>query len=344
MKEISIVMSQKIGVDVGFGNTKGRSIKRRLDFSSLVGEFTPVRFSTGMEDLADPTTSLAIEYQGERYYVGQAALKQSTPQNTIEQTRTVTKEGLILLLTAIMLLAEDNSPIDLVVGLPVNHYVEYKQQYIDLVKGSHHVRMLKSDGSVKTERILTIQNVKVLPQPFGAIFDLILGDDGKLIDAKLANGKLAVIDIGYNTTDLVRADALEFINNRSTSFSGFGMFSAYRQLSDIIYHEHKIEILPEKLEPIVQKGVLNIYGKVVPIAAYKQQAFKTAANNILSKVKTIWVDSYELDRIALAGGGSANLGELIAASFPKEQIAVHEFPMYANVNGYYKCAVWSWRD
>lgn len=329
-------MSLCIGIDVGFGNVKGRSDTKRLDFISTIGQFTPVKFSSGMEATSDPTASIAIEYNGKRWFVGPSALKQSTPQNTIEQSRTVTEEGQVLLLAAMGLLAEKETHINLVVGLPVMHYADLKEQYVRQASGTHIFSYLTMTGDVRDRKAITVDNLKVLPQPFGTLFDMILDDNGSVIDKKLAASKVGIVDIGYNTVDLLRSDALEYINKRSTSFSGLGMFSAYQVLSELLFKEFKKEIRPEEMNPIVQKGILNLCGRSYPIEAYKQKAFEITANNIISRMTSYWPDSWDLDVIIFSGGGSHSLGKYLLPNFSQSRVAAD--PLFSNANGYYKSA------
>jgi plasmid segregation protein ParM len=332
-----------LGIDVGFGNVKAESETKKFDFPSVIGEFSPVKFSSGMEATEDPTTSLVIEYNSKKWFVGQSALKQSVPHNTIEQTRTVTEEGQVLLLSALGLLADKSSIVNLVVGLPVNHYSDLKENYIAQIRGTHNFNYLTLTGEVKDRKSITVRNSKVLPQPFGTIFDVALDDKGGLRDKKMVTGKIGVVDIGYNTLDLLRADGLQYINRRSTSFSEMGMFAAYRELAALLYHDFKVEISPEKLEPIVQRGFLSYCGRIQPIESHKQEAFRAAAEAIISKIKSIWPDSWELDKIIFTGGGAIHLGDYLVEKY-LEQSMVSDDPLYSNVNGYRKCAQFTWGD
>jgi plasmid segregation protein ParM len=338
-------MPLNVGIDVGFGNVKGRTDHSKVDFTSLIGEFSPVKFSSGMEGNADPTANMVVEYDGKRWFVGPSALKQSTPHNTIEQSRTVSEEGQILMLGALGLLAGKETHVNLVVGLPVMHYSDLKESYVQQASGTHVFNYLNLSGEVKDRKAITVKNLRVLPQPFGTVFDLILDDSAQIRDKKLASSKIGIIDIGYNTVDLLRADALEYINKRSTSFSGLGMFSGYCTLSELIYKNFKKEIRPEELGPIVQKGTISLFGKLYPIETLKRKAFEITANNIVSRVISFWPDSWDLDIIVITGGGGANLGDMILPELEKRDIRqgiLSEDPLFSNVNGYYKCARFSW--
>lgn len=333
-----------MAVDVGFGRVKGAaSNNRRVNFPSVVGEFRPVRFTSGMEG-NDPIEHLAIEYNKKRWFVGESALKQSTPQATVDMERTVSEEGITLLLGAMANLVEQTPQrLNLVVGLPVMHYGKLKQKYYDAVYDTHFVDILKPSGALLARAILIVEGVKVLPQPLGTLFHVLLNERGELTDTRLATGKIGIIDIGYNTLDLARADSLEFIDPRSTSFSGIGMFSAFQALSNELYKNLGVEIPPERLEPLIRDGEVKIAGRRVEIGEYKKAAFWAASDQILSRVKSVWPDRWELDRILITGGGAVLLGEYLAAEF-KQQAQIVSSPVFANVSGYLKFAARAWRQ
>lgn len=332
----------KIAVDVGFGKVKGSSSNGKLvEFPSVIGDFHPVKFVSGLEK--NPTSNLVIKYNQKQYFLGQAALKQSKPQATVDKDRTVAEEGLVLLMGALSVLTDQTSEsINAVVGLPVMHYESLKEKYITSVKQLHIVDCLALTGELVTRKFLTVAAVKVLPQPMGTLFDCLLNESGDIVNSKLATENVGIIDIGYNTLDLARVDSLDFINPRSTSFSGLGIFSAFQYLSGEIYRNLGIEISAEHIEPIVRKGELSISGKTLSIESYKQSAFREAAKQIVSRVKSYWPDRWSLDEIIISGGGAFLLGEYLLQEFQNAHIASN--PMFANVSGYLKFGKKVWKS
>lgn len=331
----------KMAVDVGFGRVKAlASNGRRIGFPSVIGDFNPVQFVLGMA--SDLISQLVVDYAGKQHFVGESALKQSTPQATVDKERTVSEEGTTLLAAAMTLLTEEQTEaIKLVVGLPVMHYDTLKQRYLQATKTIHQIDLLSLTGQILSRKYLPVLDVKVLPQPFGTFFDRLLDEKGEIRDPALAEGKVGIVDIGYNTLDLARVDSLEFINPRSTSFSGLGLFTSFQVLSGGIYREFGVEIPPERLEPVVRSGELRVGGKVVSIEHLKQQAFREAANQIISRIKSVWPDRWELDRVIISGGGAIGLGEYLRSEL-KQEVQIVEEPVYANASGYLKFAERVW--
>lgn len=329
-----------VAVDVGFGRTKGLSSSgRRIDFPSAIGSFRPIRFTSGMEERGD---NLAIDVEGQKYFVGRSALSQSEPIATIDPERTVGKEGMILLSAALHRLVETQSEnIQLVVGLPVVHYEKLKESYQRMCRSIPLSSLISQSGEVLSRRFFSVDHVKVIPQPLGTIFDALLDSDGQLADAKQAEGKIGVVDIGYNTLDLARVDRLELVNPRSTSFSGLGLFSAYRDLSDTLYRIHGVEVPPEKLESVVRLGSIKVRGKDEPIIEHWQKVCCDASSRILSRILSVWPDRWELDTVILSGGGALALGGQLVPQLGLSAVIAPN-PSFANVSGYLKFARRAW--
>lgn len=332
-----------IAVDVGFGKVKGFSDKgKMIDFPSVIGDFHPVQFVSGLGN--DQIQNLVIGYNHKQYFLGEAALKQSKPQATVDKDRTVSEEGLVLLMGALSLLVGEkvSDSFNMIVGLPVMHYESLKDTYIAAIKKLHIIDNLSLTGELLNRKYLTIAAVKVLPQPMGTFFDNLLNENGEIVNSKLATENVGIIDIGYNTLDFARIDNFDFINPRSTSYSGLGIFSAYQNLSVEIYRNLGIEIPPEQIEAIIRKGEMNISGRQISLEQFKQNAFTETARQIISRVKSFWPDRWSLDKIIISGGGASLLGEFLIQEFQQASIGTN--PMFANVSGYKKFGRRVWKS
>jgi hypothetical protein len=329
-------------VDVGYGRTKGRRKGRECDLRSVIGDYKQVRFSLG----ESTEQRIALQYNDKKYTVDEAAIAQSTPQATIDEKRAFSEEGLVLLLAALVKLTDGNPAenVNLVVGLPVLYYDTYKNDYLKAIKKIHAVDILKMDSDLSVRKYFSVENAKVLPQPVGIIFDLITDDDGKMTDEqkKLAQGNLGAISIGFNTVELARVDNLDYKNRRSTSFLEMGMFTVFQELSDEIFKYHKVRVQVEKMEPVYRSGYIKKEGEMIDISKLKMIALETVASKVLSSVKSFWQDRWELDKIAIAGGGAIDLAAFIARDLGKQAVIV-ERPLFSTVDGFFKYAQRTWK-
>lgn len=327
----------KMAIDVGFGRVKALGDNgREANFPAVVAGFQPLTFASGLES----GESLAIEYQGRSYWIGEAALRQSTAARmTTDRTRTTNEEGMALLAAGMAQIAEkDHELVNLIIGLPVRFFAGMKDEYSKLARDVHKVNILSPGGAqVKARRVIIVDAVKVLPQPFGCLFDSILDNSGNLQDKALAGGRVGVIDIGFNTLDLARADSLEFNNPGSDSFSGQGLFSAFQELSKEIFRELEIEIPPEKLESTVKEKRITIAGKDHDVSGLIDRAFQQAAEGIISRVKSIWPDRerWQFSQVLITGGGGALLGDYLSPYLGVQSRIVND-PVMSNCRGFLK--------
>lgn len=326
--------------DIGFGVTKGMASNGKVvEFPSVIGDYHPVPFVSGLGQ--DIISNLAIETNGKRLFLGKAALKQSKPQATIDKDRTVNEEGIALCLGALALLADNiTETLNLVVGLPVMHYEGLKAKYVSALKGVHFVNVLSLTGERIYSRNLSIEDVRVLPQPMGTFCDCAFSDNGENANLNMGDQNIGIIDIGYNTADLARIDQFDFVGHLSTSFSGFGIFSAFQILSKEIYRNLGVEIQPEYIEPIVASQEIKIKGRMVPIEPLIQNAMGEMARQIISRTKSCWQDHWNIDKIIISGGGAYLLGKYIIEEFQNAVLAPN--PKFANVSGYLKYGKRKW--
>ena len=141
--------------------------------------------------------NLCIEYSGKKYFVGEIARRQSQPRVTMGAERFTGVEGMGLMCTVLALLAEeDHEHIRLVAGLPVSDFQRVKEKYRQALLGPHSIRLLQTDGNWGVDYSVTINEVRIIPQPVGTLFWAVLGEDGSLINKAYAAGKMAVLDIG----------------------------------------------------------------------------------------------------------------------------------------------------
>lgn len=331
----------KAGIDVGFGSTKAIGSNGRIyNFKSIVGEFSPVPFSFGNEPSI--TDRLAVEYHERRWYVGEAAIKQSKARQTVDKTRTVETEGILLLAVGLSLLAEDDSNAKIVIGLPVLHYEALRDKYSALAQTLHKVSFLSADGSQEFRRSTQVHDVRVIPQPAGTLFDAILDAKGEIC-SNLAKSKIGIVDIGYNTLDLAVFDSLEYIGQKSTSFSNSGMFSVYSALAQEIFRGFGLEVPTEQIDSIAQTKKIMIAGKNHDIARQFQAASVAAAEQIIARIRNTWPDIWAMEKIILTGGGSIVLQQALLPLFERDQAVIAQDPVLSNANGYLKYAHGVWK-
>ena len=317
-------------VDLGFGNVKAISPARQIEYPSAIGTFRPVRFTTGME-AQELKEKLCVEFEGKRYFIGDIAYTQAAPRVTMNSKRFTSSEGLALMISALILLAKSQiEEIKLVAGLPVNEYAGLKEDYKNTLKSSHYIKLISTDGKESEFYRFEIEEVRVLPQPIGTLFNAVLDDTGQLADKKLAGSRLAVIDIGKHTVDLILTDGLVFVDKSSTSYNDLGLYESYKDIC-LVLKDTGYDIAPDSLEPFIRGK------RTLPdLPQIKEMAFANLAEKIVTRVINAWPDLFTFDRIYITGGGSEVVGSYIAKALECSQMMINDNATMTNCKGFYK--------
>lgn len=331
-----------LGLDIGFGFTKATNGKESLMFKSLIGDAEEIQFMSDFA-MASPTDSLHVTVNGQDYFVGDYAEKQSTVRHyTLEQDKLVTDFLQVLALTAIGLLTEKYVPLQIVSGLPVMYFREYRDKFKKTLQGHHEVTYHQSDGT-EIQRRLNISKVRLIPQPFGSMLNLILNDRGKISNRDLSREKVGVIDIGFNTTDYILFDKLHYINRGSKTIK-LGISDCFRQIAEKIRQKSGVSIELYRLYDPVEIGTIKLKGQEYNLEKTREQVYKQTAEVIANEVNQAWADDWDMDAMIITGGGSKELagymkpllnGQIIMPD-PDQDIRLN------NVQGYLKFARHLW--
>lgn len=334
-------MNLKMGVDVGFSRTKAAASNgKEIDFISQTALFRKVKYDPNVAQIPYHQR-MVIDLESEKYFVGESAGKQALANATVEKRRTVDREGKLLLLGAMGNLI-DHSPekVNLVVGLPVAN-MDLKTDYLQMAGGRHKFTFLTPDGSHYKEVVIDVEEPRVMPQPFGSLFDVALNTYGALTNAEAVSGEVGVIDIGYGTTDFLRCVDLDPRDALSDSATGIGGYLIARELSDLIYSKYGERIPIEDMDPIVRSGRMTLNGESLSVQELVTDAKKVSAEAVLSRAVSLWPDLRRLKLIVITGGAAFLIGEYLSARLGK-MAAIAKNPVFSNRDGYLKYAYRVW--
>ena len=331
-----------LGIDVGFGFTKATNGKDFIIFKSLFGEATDMQFRLNIGSVSF-TDNLHVTIDNQSYFVGDFAEQQSSVrQFTLYQERLLTEFGKILALTAAGSINEKYVPINVVSGLPIGYLKQYHQQFSKILTGHHEVIYHQADGS-KITRKIHINKVRMMPQPLGSIFNLLMDDNGKIANKELAKQKVGVVDIGFRTTDFSIFDRLRYIERGSTT-TDTGISKSFGIISKKLREESGVSIEVFRLYKAVGAGVIKIRGKEYNFTNLRDQVFSNSAGIIANDIERLWADDWDIDTIVLTGGGSMEL-----ARYLKPLITGNVIPLdnkidarLNNVQGYFKYGKYEW--
>lgn len=331
-----------VGVDIGYGYTKAVGGGRQVAFPSVVGKAERIRYESDLGlHTSEPTHGQGIALiteEGDRF-VGELALLQSRVQWTLlDRSRVEDTSARLLFLAALSELTGERAPeFQVVTGLPVKWYGD-RDKVIAHLQGRHHLR--RFNGRETLQR-MTVTEVLVVPQPFGSLFSAILGSEGQLTDEALANGRLAVIDIGTYTTDYVLVDRLRYIEKGSHSIET-AMASAYHLIARTLLDTHGLDLNIHQVDQAVRRGQVAVYGETRDIEWLVNPALDAVAEQVLAEAATLWGDARDLDTILVTGGGAMALGQRICRRYRHARVL--ENAASANVTGFERYGRRKWRE
>ncbi|MFW6016892.1 MAG: hypothetical protein ACOCRK_10680, partial [bacterium] len=223
--------------------------------------------------------------------------------------------------------------INVVTGLPVNEYSDdMKETLSQHIKGTH---VFKLNGK---PCLYNIKNCKVIPQPFGTIFDQLLDLDGEILKPDYANINVGVIDIGFRTSDFAVANQLEYMDRMSSS-SNIALSSAYKLIARELNSEFGITKPLYQLDQVVRERKIIIKGEEIGLSPLIEKSFELTSQNIISEISLLW-NVWELEVILITGGGGIALYDYLSTQL--DNTTPVKSGQFSNVSGYLKMANRNW--
>jgi hypothetical protein len=213
-----------------------------------------------------------------------------------------------------------------VCGLPVGHFVKFREQVQRTVMG-----WAAHDDRIKIPR------VEVLHEPAGTYFDKILGWNGQVMN-DFSDEDIGIVDFGGHTLDIsvVRKGKAVLSDHVCR---GTGAIHAYQPLLHELTDAYKgAPFTLYDMPKVVETGQIVLDGKVVSVAKLAQQARQSMVKSVKQGIHEMWPKGTRLLRCILLTGGPANL---LLADLKKEfaNIEVPQNPHMANARGFFKFAM-----
>lgn len=330
-------------IDLGFLYLQGIVNDNMVMMKSVVGEGKKLRFRDLDMSSKDNTDDVVVRMEGAEYFVSDLAINQSdSVVHSLKANRFDTLSTQVLLNATLgMAYGSGNHLAYFVSGLPVSHYSEYKQNIKDLFMKDKHEYDIVINGTDHIRGSVTPVDGRFIPQPFGAGMDRILDTSGNIENRDLATKTMAIIDIGFGTTDIYVMNSLSPIE-RLTFSTPTAMNHAYKLIADKIEENFGVSYPLYKLEQIVRNRKFHKNGKEYDMTAVVQWAYSSTANQLLSEIVNKWKNMHEIDEIFLAGGGGIALAPFILPEFENIELILDS--QWAVVRGYHKWAKRTWKN
>ncbi len=331
-----------IGIDVGFGFTKATTGKENTIFKSLLGDSNEIQFRSAFGDNSF-ANNLHVTIEDKTYFIGDYAEQQSTVrQFTLDQEKLLSEFVKVLALTAAGLCSDNDTSFNVVSGLPVGYLNRDYKEFTNIISG-HHSVMFHTPSGEKISKKIFINKVKMMPQPLGSVFNVIMDDNGQVANIDMTKKKIGVVDIGFRTTDFTIIKNMQYVE-RGSSTMDTGISKSFSVIANKLRKESGVSVEIYRLFNAVNTGMIKIKGKEYNITNLRDKVFAHSASSIANDINRLWAEDWDIDSIVLTGGGSMEISKYLQ---PLIDGNVTPLPpgidsRFNNVQGYLKFAKSIW--
>jgi plasmid segregation protein ParM len=333
-----------IGIDVGFGFTKATVGNEHVIFKSLLGDSNDIQFRSTFGD-SSLSKNLHVSIGDKSYFIGDFAEQQSSVrQFTLDQDKLLTEYVKVLALTSAGLCSDSDTSFNVVSGLPVGYLKRDYKRFTDIISGHHAVVFHTPDGEKITKKIF-INKVKMMPQPLGSVFNLIMDENGKISDQDMTRKKIGVVDIGFRTTDFTIINNMQYVERGSTTMDT-GISKSFSVIANKLRKESGVNVEIYRLFNAIETGSIKIRGKEYNITNLRDKVFAHSAGAIATDINRLWAEDWDIDLIVLTGGGAMEMAKHLQPLIDGNVIPISKTidARLNNVQGYLKFAKSVWNS
>lgn len=318
-----------VGVDIGYGEVKGANSVHSMIMPSIIGAAPTVRYA---DEWTRDDGDIVTDDQGV-WYIGERALMHSkTLRHIKDRERTVLPDYRRLVHVAFGRLHPHKSTsevahISVATGLPVAH-MDDGPKLKEMLEGQHRVRTHYADG------VYSVDNVAVMPQPYGTLFFQTLDEYGQLVNDELSTGKVLIVDIGRYTTNVLTVEDMAYAQRGSDSIdSGVHIIEAHiRQALDQDFHWS--DPRPNIIRSIIEneKHTTLVDGVEEDLTYALDNGCADLSEQVIGLISELAGKARDIKAMILTGGGSIVLEDWIKERYPRAYLTAE--PVMANAIGF----------
>ena len=216
---------------------------------------------------------------------------------------------------------------DLVVGLPLTTFQQYRRQLAMRLEGEHEVRT-----SAGFTRHFRVGRAHVIVQPFGALLNFGVARKGEL------DGWTLVVDVGGGTLDWYVASRRKTNWARSGAYPKAMLACAYA-IADRVNESWKDQInVVNRIDAAIRQDAqsFRVGGCTYELGAFRgvmDTVLEECAEKMFAKVG----QGDDIDQVLLTGGGASVFHRYLAASRPEllRVMTLDADPVFSNVRGFH---------
>lgn len=232
--------------------------------------------------------------------------------------------------------------VDVVAGLPTGDYtMENIKAVINTLKRQYLVQVNNEPINVRVE------NVEILPQPIGTLYDLLLDDHGYLKQNDIENKRFAVADIGGGTVllDQIISEENGFrfdTSNRTQSEAGAN--ELYTRIAQKLNSKYGINSDIHLIEVSVRQGIKSkkfsyrqSSNNIIDMTEIVDAEIQYYSQRLVEMINSSFKNLSSVDELVLTGGGASIINQrLLDDQITNTKIRITDNPELANVHGFYK--------
>ncbi|CAG9620017.1 ParM/StbA family protein [Sutcliffiella rhizosphaerae] len=204
-------------------------------------------------------------------------------------------------------------------GLPLREVKEGKDAgYRSKLLGSvHQVEFLITPKYQGMKVNIKFDEVKVYPEGFAAYINLVLDNDGNIINKDLVDKRILIQDIGGLSTDIAVIKNRNVDDDKAQGFN-LGVSEALEQIREEILSKHGVELDSRRdvVEIITKKNDRNhimVRGSRTSVHDITDRILLDLAKKQYRLLRNVWQKNSQTEICYFVGGGSTVLKEYLKA-------------------------------
>ena len=323
----------RIGIDIGFGDVK--AVFSKVEDSGL--ETDLIRFPSAIARIKNKAiaglddANIEYEFESRMYLVGKDAFASANiiPTRDIDY---ILEFSPLLVFRALEFISERyhlpmdsiRSATEVCLGLPLAYF---KSKKIPLAERLTHFEVLGYE--------VELQRLAVQAQGQGILLDFLL-DDHCRANRKWVESDILIIDIGFNTIDILCVHEGRSNSEWSDMLEGVGTCRICRQL-EIELKKMGIDLPEQAVKNVLATRNVSIYGEVFDLSDIVDPLVRDYADFLYREIRSRFSDVLKNSKkLIIAGGGAHYVVDFLRQRFPEEFLHVPFDPEFSNARGYYK--------
>jgi len=313
---------RKLGLDIGYGDVKG--VFRDGDTFQSFKFPTAIKFAPpDNEGLDRFTGAKEYRYNGSRYLVGETAKSGAFSARSFDFMKRFTP---LLVFKSIEVVREGNAdiPEQLSLGIPLSYY---NNAHVDEM--SSVMKRIEVNGEY-----LELAT-RFYPQGFGTLADYRLDADGCVIEDTDKN--IIIIDIGFNTIDMVAVEKGKVTREDSDTLYGQGVSKMALEVIAKLRTTEDLYYLSEvTANDILLSGKYRVYGQEKDLSGFKKTVIAEYTKWLFIEMESRMAGRLQdADKVILSGGGAHYIKDYIPRKY-SDMVFIPHNPEYSNARGFLK--------